>query len=68
MIAYAIKNEGESGDKLILRYKKMIFQTRLSNKLKNERYNIRSISKRKIREKAIVREMYRTIASNHVGN
>ena len=59
MIAYAIKNDTESSDKLILRYKKMFFQTRLANKLKNERYNNRKVSKRKIREKAIVREMYR---------
>lgn len=61
MIVYAIKTQTESNEKLILRYKKMFFQTRVANKLRNERYAIRDISKRKLREKAIVRQVYRDL-------
>ncbi len=59
MIVYALKNASESNEKLILRYKKMFFQTRTANKLRTEKYAERKPSVRKIREKAIVREMYR---------
>ncbi|EKD65878.1 MAG: hypothetical protein ACD_49C00077G0006 [uncultured bacterium (gcode 4)] len=59
MLIYAFKKKTESNEKLILRYKKMFFQTRVANKLRNERYNVRDLSKRKIREKAIIRENYR---------
>jgi hypothetical protein len=52
---YAVKNDGESNEKLVLRYKKLFFQSRISNKLKTERYNIKQPSDRKKREKAIVR-------------
>lgn len=61
MIVYAIKTDTESNEKLILRYKKMFFQTRVANKLRNERYATRSTSKRKLREKAIVRQVYRDL-------
>ena len=61
MIVYALKNASESNEKLILRYKKMFFQTRTANKLKNEKYEERQISKRKLREMAIVRAAYRTL-------
>lgn len=58
---YAVRNEGETNDKLILRYKKLFFQSRIANKLKAERYAERDISKRKTREKAIIRETYRAL-------
>jgi len=61
MIVFTIKNAGESNDKLILRYKKMFFQTRTVNKLKSERYATRSVSERKIRQAAIIRETYRAL-------
>lgn len=61
MIVYAIKNESETNEKLILRYKKMFFQTRVANKLRNGRYATRAPSARKIREKAIIRQVYRDI-------
>lgn len=61
MIVYTIKNESESNEKLILRYKKMFFQTRIANKLRNSRYATRDPSSRKIREKAIIRQVYRDI-------
>ncbi|MDQ1344410.1 MAG: hypothetical protein QG650_1131 [Patescibacteria group bacterium] len=60
MIVYALKNASESNEKLILRYKKMFFQTRTANKLRAEKYAERKPSKRRIREKAIVCEMYRS--------
>jgi hypothetical protein len=41
MLIYAIKNKSESNEKLVLRYKKMFFQTRIANKLRKERYEVR---------------------------
>jgi hypothetical protein len=58
---YAIRNDGETNEKLILRYKKMFFQSRIANKLKAERYAIRTLKPKKIREKAIIRETYRSL-------
>lgn len=58
---YAVRNEWETNDKLILRYKKLFFQSRIANKLKAERYAVRDLSARKTREKAIIRETYRTL-------
>lgn len=61
MLIYAFKNKSESNEKLILRYKKMFFQTRIANKLRKSRYAVWDLSKRKLREKAIVRELYRDL-------
>lgn len=58
---YAVRNEWETNDKLILRYKKLFFQSRIANKLKAERYAIRDLSGRKLREKAIIRAKYREL-------
>lgn len=60
---YAVKNQGETNEKLILRYKKLFFQSRISNKLKAERYVTKNASIRKQREKAIVRWHYRELAT-----
>ncbi len=56
---YAIKNKWESNEKLVLRYKKLFFQSRIITKLKTERYAIKKPKYRKVREKAIVRSHYR---------
>jgi len=58
---YAKRNDGETSEKLILRYKKLFFQSRMASKIKTERYAIGKLSKKKIREKAIVREHYRML-------
>lgn len=58
---YAVRNEWETNDKLVLRYKKLFFQSRIANKLKTERYAVRDLSARKKREKAIVRSTYRAL-------
>ena len=58
---YAKRNEGETSEKLILRYKKLFFQSRMANKIKTERYAVGKLSKKKLREKAIVREHYRML-------
>lgn len=58
---YAVRNEWETNDKLILRYKKLFFQSRIANKIKSERYAIRDLSTRKVREKAIIRAKYREL-------
>lgn len=62
MICYSIKKEGETSEKLILRYKKSFFQTRTANRLKNSQNHSRDLSKRKVREKAIIREYYRSLS------
>ncbi|EKE28380.1 MAG: hypothetical protein ACD_3C00067G0014 [uncultured bacterium (gcode 4)] len=61
MLIYAIRNKSESNEKLVLRYKKMFFQTRIANKLRKERYAVKWLSERKLREKAIIREWYRAL-------
>lgn len=58
---YAKRNEGETSEKLILRYKKLFFQSRMASKIKTERYAVGKPSKKKLREKAIVREHYRML-------
>ena len=58
---YAIRNEWETNEKLILRYKKMFFQSRMTAKIRSERYAVGKPSKKKLREKAIVREHYRML-------
>ena len=60
---YAVRNENESNEKLILRYKKLFFNSRIVTKLKKERYAIKDPKKRKIREAAIVRDHYRDMNS-----
>lgn len=60
---YTVRNEGETNEKLILRYKKLFFQSRMITKLKFERYEAKKPSKRKVREKAIVRNHYRDLNS-----
>lgn len=62
MICYSIKKEGETNEKLILRYKKAFFQTRTANKLRASQTHTRKVSARKLREKAIIREYYRALA------
>ncbi len=60
---YAIKNENESNEKLVLRYKKLFFQSRIATKLRNERYAVKKPTKKKIREWAIIREAYRELSN-----
>jgi hypothetical protein len=62
MICYSIKKEGETNEKLILRYKKAFFQTRTANRLKATQTHSRDLSKRKVREQAIIREYYRALS------
>ena len=56
---YAVKKDWETNEKMLLRYKKMFFQSRIVSKLRNERYNKKAPTKKKIREAAIVRSAYR---------
>jgi hypothetical protein len=58
---YAVKKESESNEKLVLRYKKLFFQSRIVTKLKKERYNVKDLKKRKQREKAIITNHYREL-------
>jgi len=58
---YAVKNDWESNEKLILRYKKLFFSSRMTQKLRKERYAVGKPSKKKIRESAIIRWTYRDL-------
>jgi len=58
---WAKKNDWETNEKLVLRYKKLFFSSRITNKLRTERYNVSQPTKKKLREKAIVREAYRSL-------
>ena len=58
---YAVKNDGETNEKMILRYKKLFFQSRIANKIRTERYAVWDLSKKKVRHSAIVREHYRML-------
>ena len=58
---YAVKNDWESNEKLILRYKKLFFSSRITQKLRKERYAVGKPSKKKIRESAIIRWAYRDL-------
>jgi hypothetical protein len=60
---YAVKNDWESNEKLILRYKKLFFGSRITQKLRNERYAVKKPTKKKIREKAIIRGLYRELSN-----
>jgi hypothetical protein len=66
MICFAVRKESESSEKLLMRYKKSFFQTRTANKLKWEQNHTRQLSKRKVREQAIVREYYRAVTKKAV--
>ncbi len=60
---YAIRDEKESNEKLVLRYKKLFFQSRIITKLRSERYVTKKPTKRKRREQAMVRGQYRYLWS-----
>ena len=60
---YAVKNDWETNEKLVLRYKKMFFQSRIATKIRNSRYAVKAPSKRKVREQAIIRSYYRELNS-----
>lgn len=58
---YAVKHDWETNEKLVLRYKKMFFQSRIATKLRGTRYVTKKLTRRKQREKAIVRSCYRDL-------
>ena len=58
---YAKRNEWETNEKLILRYKKLFFQSRIANKIKTERYAIKKPNGSKQKIKASVTAHYRDL-------
>lgn len=58
---YTVKNEGETNEKMVLRYKKMFFQSRIANKIRTERYAVKQPTKRQKRLSAIIRGHYRDL-------
>lgn len=57
---YAVRKENESVDKLINRFKKQVQGTRLLLQVRKGRYHQKKLTKKKIREAAVVREGHRT--------
>lgn len=57
---YAIKQEWESSEKVLLKLKKMFFGSRILTKIRANRYAVKKPSKRSVREKAIVSAAYRS--------
>lgn len=64
MIVFAVRKEDETNEKFILRYKKLFFQSRTANKMRKEAYHTSDLTRRKRRERAIVRAFYRTSKEN----
>lgn len=58
---YSTKKEGESSDKMLVRFKKLLFGSRIITDLRANRYNFKKPTKRKVREKAIVCSKYREL-------
>lgn len=58
---YAQKKDNESSEKLVSRFKKLFFGSRMLNHLRDNRYNYKKPSKRQLREKAIVCSAYRDL-------
>jgi ribosomal protein S21 len=58
---YATKKEGESSDKMLVRFKKLLYGSRIITDLRANRYNFKNDTKRKTREKAIVCSKYREL-------
>lgn len=59
---YATKKEGESSDKMLVRFKKLLYGSRLITDLRATRYNVKAPTKRKVREQAIVCSRYRELS------
>lgn len=59
---YATKKEGESSDKMLVRFKKLLYGSRLITNLRATRYNVKAPTKRKVREQAIVCSRYRELS------
>ncbi len=53
---YAVKHEGETNEKMILRYKKLFFQSRIANKIRSERYATRKVKKKKTKEPLLLKQ------------
>ncbi len=58
---YATKKEGESSDKMLVRFKKLLYWSRIITDLRASRYNFKNPTRRKVREKAIVCSKYREL-------
>jgi ribosomal protein S21 len=59
---YATKKEGESSDKMLVRFKKLLYGSRLITDLRARRYNKKDPTRRKVREQAIVCSRYRELS------
>ena len=56
---YAVKKDGESNERLMSRFKKVVQRSRLMMTSKQRKYYVHEDKKGKVRQKAIKREFYR---------
>lgn len=56
---YVIKQKWESPEKVLLKLKKMFFGSRILTKIRANRYAVKKLSRREVRERAIVSSAYR---------
>lgn len=56
---YAVRKENESVDKLINRFKKQVQGTRLLLQVRKGRYHQKKLTKKKLREAAVIRDGHR---------
>ena len=58
---YSVRKPNESNEKLVMRFKKLFFGSKMLQKLRKERYNTRALTKRQTRIRAIVGQHYRDL-------
>ena len=58
---YAFRKPAESNEKLVMRFKKLFFGSKILQKLRKERYNVKARSQRQLRMRAIVSQCYRDL-------
>lgn len=56
-----IKNEKESNERCITRFNKLVQASRKLYWLRSNKYNLKKVTKAKVRVGAVMREKYRTI-------
>ncbi len=56
---YATKKQGESNERLISRFKKLVQRSRVIISAKGKKYHSRPAKKKRVRQAAIMREQHR---------
>ena len=56
---YATKKQGESNERLISRFKKLVQRSRVIINAKEKKYHSRPVKKKRVRQAAIMRDQHR---------